>query len=151
MSLISRFRPVWTTLSLLGGCASTCSAAVVVLSNRTPDKVEFILVQQDEDEPRQLAPGELVAVRIGAATQFRFTSDPNHGYRLRGGCAYVFLRNRAGRYQLHRMGLAGEQTQAGDGSPSDHENLVVGLPVDVVLEANDGSQAQDRKSLRHGG
>ncbi|HEV3345017.1 MAG TPA: O-antigen ligase family protein, partial [Pirellulales bacterium] len=58
-----------------------------------------------------LAPQEVRTLRITPTTDFWFADDPDNGYRLRAGCAYVFLRSsRARHLDLQRLGLADEQT-----------------------------------------
>ncbi len=88
-----------------------CSAAVVVLSNRTQGEVHFVLVDDVREQEYALAPEETRTMRIAPTTDFWFADDPDNGYRLRGGCAYVFLRSDRGRrLDLQRLGLADKQT-----------------------------------------
>ncbi|HWB13933.1 MAG TPA: O-antigen ligase family protein [Pirellulales bacterium] len=95
-------------------------AAVVVLSNRTPHEVRFVLADEEQDQteperPYALGPDEVRTLRISFGTNFWFADDPENGYRLRGGCAYAFFRSSPDRpLELHRLGLANEQAWLDD-------------------------------------
>jgi VanZ family protein/O-antigen ligase len=97
-------------LLMITGCSSTCAAGVIVLSNRTQDRVGFVLAEENQDRDYTLDAGELRALRISSTTRFWFDDDVDNGYSLRSGCAYIILwDSRQNRRELHRIGLAAEQ------------------------------------------
>lgn len=150
MNRIKPWRSALAALLMVACWSPRCSAAVVVFANRTPREVEFILVEQAEERALKLAPGELAAFRTGPGTGFWFADEPNHGYRLRGGCAYVFLHSRRlARRELHRIQLVGEDVGlVGEDVAPDDETETGPGPAEAAKPSIAGSPAEQRRAAR---
>lgn len=102
-------------------------AEVVVVANRTPQRVEFSQLEGEmEQANRSLSPGEAVAIPVSGDIRIRFSAgDAKKDYSLRANSAYFFFRDKGSTVlDLRRIGL-GELQYAEDSqrTPSVEGNL----------------------------